>query len=1095
MKTNIKKLCSLLLTSALLLSTVPFVGASAEAPNDEVTLSDGSKWLAQLGSNVALECTNDGVWGDYKITPSESADSGFKVMPAEPVAVNDEVDLSCYYDGSAPTFGYSARYSLDGLRSSKANYGQIEFYREETGNKTKVFLAYNGGTAEIAKFTATRATLANITIVKQDGSYYVSYKGNVLDAKNYSSELQEAVKLENYFPTELLENNGMLYFFCTAASLRGGARLILHKHRENYTTTYSHLVAGGDRNTPDSWAIKSGMPSAKTYTVDAAAWQGQFGVEGIAGGDSASYGIPVATVKQGELTSNTFMLLNQLSATPSANRYHYFDFSNDPTFATKDTVSIIYVTTAGATAHVAYNGQTKGCLNYLNGGAWYNCHFVSDGTKITGIYMMTGSQGGTWDAPADTTLQVGKPIYLRVRVDNNSDVITLTSKVMFPAGALPTTNAYTPADTLNAATVAALESDDIAAAKETADAFYASDYRYAASYEAEIAAAQIEFKYHSEKIAAAAAVDAAIENLAASVAVEDLLYQDIAAVQSVSDAYDALDVYAKTLVKNYATLQAYLAAIEGLTDDGRYRTSDGTVYRVKYDSDAIALDSDSDNGALEATLKGPQSAENSYLGVVTQDRYPIVSGKYEVAQYFGTADNSGRFGLTAEDPGDDTVFEGKTNNSFVLYRTESGNSNTFYALVDGESTECYKRSGTTRARIWRVGVTKQNGSYYMTVDDQVIDGTGYSEEVQEAVKLENHFDADFLANNYGVHFFAFAKSMHGGAYFRPTVTVENNLILDVQDRFGDPNNSVSGIAEKNVPSSSLTAGEDGNTYTFDVPSNGSVTLAEPINPDGFKIKANMATAGGNQLVSFAFSNDPLFLSEDTISLSIMQFSNATQTVYCNGAERTSRFSGFYGNSVVHTISFVKQEDDTYKLRLFTPGNDLTAREPDFASLMDAPIYLKISGAAATEPTITITNSVEDEPAFTTKEALDTATEGFLDAEATELAGEADATVETAYADTVDWWSYGDIIAELQDTVGAFTERQADAMQNAAKLREIADYINELATPDAPHMVTFRKVLLGADESSESYDFHHDESQNVLDLIRMKKILAGIVTKK
>ena len=158
-----------------------------------------------------------------------------------------------------------------------------------------------------------------------------------------------------------------------------------------------------------------------------------------------------------------------------------------------------------------------------------------------------------------------------------------------------------------------------------------------------------------------------------------------------------------------------------LEDDGLYRTDDGNIYRVVYDPEAIKLGSDETNGALTAKLLTAQSASNTYFTAVTQTKFPILSGKYELSQYFGTGDNSARFGFAADDY--DDIIGGKLNNSFVMYRTEAGNNTIFYTLVDGVSTECYS-CVATRARIWTVGVTKINGSYYVTVDGTAITGEG-----------------------------------------------------------------------------------------------------------------------------------------------------------------------------------------------------------------------------------------------------------------------------------------------------------------------------------------------------------------------------------
>lgn len=191
-----------------------------------------------------------------------------------------------------------------------------------------------------------------------------------------------------------------------------------------------------------------------------------------------------------------------------------------------------------------------------------------------------------------------------------------------------------------------------------------------------------------------------------------------------------------------------------------------------------------------------------------------------MSYYFGNLSNdqSSTFGLAADMA--DALGDGSTNNTFALVRTESGNVNTFYVVADGAVTPCYVAKGTTRARNWLVGVVKVGENYYMTVDGTAVTGEGYSAAVQEALKLNNHFSREFLERNGSVHFYVKSKSMNAGASLRPTVKVENNLILNTQNRYSD-RNGAGAIAEYNIPAATgLTATEDGNVYTFQVPSAG-----------------------------------------------------------------------------------------------------------------------------------------------------------------------------------------------------------------------------------------------------------------------------------
>lgn len=1079
---KLKKILSLLLAAAFVTAAMPLSGLTSAAEVPELALSDGSVWLADLGSDAVLDVNSA---GDYKITTGTdaSANANFKLMPKTRFsALTDSVALSCDYRADATSFGFKTDYSLDGLRGNSNEYGSVEFYRVEAGNSTTIQMYVNGSAVDIKNFTATRATLRDIRIIEQNGSYYVKYGDWVLDGTGLSEEIQNAVKLENYFPRELLANNGMLYFFCTAVSISSGngARIIIHNSFGDRSRNYSHTISE-DANTPSAWVI---TPDKAETTYNSS--DGSYSFSARAGGTMSSFGIPVTTVTKGETESKSFKTWNTFSAKPAGDRYNYFDFSNDPTFAedSTETVSVIYVPDAGETAHVAYGGTTIGCLNMLldSGYTWY---FTSDGTNVTGLDIHSGTYGGTFTG--FNKLQVGKPIYLRIRKYYYDDGLTLTSEVKVSDSTLAA-----QVDALNESVNTAAASDDVYTAKTAVNAFYESELRYAASYEAEAKASDILIAYNNQIKDDAEKVDSAVNALPP---VDELIYQDKATIEAVRAMFDALNNDAKALVKTRDTLIEYEKAAESLVeDDGRYRTSDGSVYRVVYDPEGISLGSDEVNGALKTSVVGDASNSKSELGVVTGKKFPIVSGKYEMSQYFGIKDNSGRFGFAADD--DENIFEGGYRNSFIMYRTENKFDTKLYTLIDGKTQECYSCTAT-RARLWTIGVTKQDGSWYVTVDGNAITGEGYSDEVKESLKLENHFSAEFLKNNYSVHFFMYASSMHGAAYLRPTVSVENNLVLDVRDRMNDPNSGVEGIVEKNVVNSSLTVSESGNVYNFDVPSVGSVILSEPLNKDGFSIKASMPLLSGNQWVYYTFSNDPDFLSGDEVEVVIVQFANTDgqNTVWYNGAERTDRFSGFYGGSVTRKLSFVN-DGGVYKLRLFTEGSDVIVSSPDFASLMKKPIYLKVTGDAYTEPNITITNHVSDNPAYTDSAALDQATEAYLAKEATVLGASIDSEISEIYSDKINFVYNKDKADALLTKLSTLSNRQKSEVKNSAQLYEINNYLISLANTDAESLVVCRRLLLGSIEwTAGNYDFYHDDSIDILDMIRMKKIIAEIEKKK
>ncbi|MBQ7725672.1 MAG: InlB B-repeat-containing protein [Clostridia bacterium] len=500
-------------------------------------------------------------------------------------------------------------------------------------------------------------------------------------------------------------------------------------------------------------------------------------------------------------------------------------------------------------------------------------------------------------------------------------------------------------------------------------------------------------------------------------------------------------------------------------DANSARTDDGTQYQLLYDRRRISVSSHPEDGSLVASRINTTSNRNSYFGAFTKSTYPILSGKYMLSQDFETEDGFASFGLSAEAESEN-LFGDAGNNRFVLYRSVSEGVTTFYVVIAGEKKPCCKINATTGVRMWTVGVTKQNGSYYMTVDGVAVTGSGYSEQVQSACKLENHFAEEFLGNNYSVHFLMYADCMNGDAYLHPSVTVDDNLILDVQNRCTDRNLGFDGTVEYNVPNYSLSTDGNRHIYRFEVPSAGSVTVTEPVNPKGFSIQASMAQSPGGKTVKFIFSNDPTFLSGNQISVDVY------------------RYIRYYEGAV--TLSFA-QEDEITKLHISIPQGSVAIPPLDFSSLTGAPIYLKITGGAGSEPTVTLSNTTSVSPAYTTAAALAAATQNFLAAEAVANAQALDGFVREIYADAINWWSYRTKIHIAVAASESYTDRQKAALTATAELTELEAYIQSLETADATGIAGCRKGLLGFSYGDKNYDYYHDGVLDIRDLVRLKKI--------
>ena len=1068
MKTNCTKALSLLLVLAFLMSAVPLFGLTSAAETAEIELDDGSAWLTELGSNVAF---TQNAPGDYIFNGVDgtTANTDFSVISKTGfVAGEDVYGVALDFRGTAPQFGFTDETVLE-------SDNRVTFYREESANKTTLSVYVDGQKYEVWNGTATRASMCKIAIVEQDGSFYLSFRGTVVDGAGLADAAQEYLKLENHFSGELLANGGMLHFFLKAASFNPSnpPRIVkLGAITQAYSASTGYTF-GGDTNTPASWSFTGAVPAvafdstSRKYTYTAAA-----------AGTSVRLGLPVAQVG-GAAEDAVFSAKITRDAAPSSNEWLSVDFSNDPAFTDGAVESVSTVEIGGATqVHFIYGGKTITANYNMYNGANTSFTFSGDEENVTGLLINVGGQQVNVTLTGNV-LKVGEPIY--ARFNKPASNVTRTYTITVPAF---NDSAIAVRDALVNCTT-----EDAVAAKALAEAYLATDIAFDVAAQEKLTAV---YQAYEQQIGSLAkAIDDAV---AALPPIDELLWQDKEAIDAVTAQYDSAPAEVKALVTSAVRIEEYRAAAAALVDTGVYRTGDGTRYRVQYDPAYIQIGSRAGDNALTATILGGQNDPKSALSIVTENTYPILSGQYEMSYYFGNLanDQSSTFGLAADMA--DALGDGSTNNTFALVRTESGNVNTFYVVAEGAVTPCYVAKGTTRARNWLVGVTKIDNDYYMTVDGTAVTGEGYSAAVQEALKLNNHFSREFLEHNGSVHFYVRSKSMNAGASLRPSVKVENNLILNTQNRYTDRNGATA-IAEYNIPAAtSLTTTADGNVYTFQVPSAGSVTLAEPVNPDGFQVKAYMPLASGNQWVKFTLSNDPTFSDGTEVSFHLIQFTNGQNVVYADGKEQTARFSGFYGNSTVRTLSLVEQ-DGVYRLRIYTPGNDLMASTLDLTALIGQPIYLKISGDAGVEPAFTITNCATDTPYLTTQAALDAATESLLAEEAVAVAQALDAAIGEIYVRSTDFCLYKDEAAQLRTRMAQLSARQDGAVSGKAQLQEIWEYLVSL--PDTVNEETLaecRKALLSLTKPVVSYDFCRDGVLDIRDLVRIGDLLEAELKK-
>lgn len=1107
MKRHLKKLLSILLAAAFVLSMLPFSGVLAA--DESPTLADGSEWLLRTSSGsvtLAASEKDGGYTGEYTATTDGGAN--WRAMKKEQYPILSTTFNESIWYNPYGYIGFSTEYAIDETAAS----GSVVFRRSHNdGNYSSSFEIYaNGGWQSIGTATGvTRDRYDATSVVYQDGSYYLKYGGTVMNGC-------DAARLENYFPAEFLANDGMVYFFFGMATDRAATARFKPSSAAGTRGRVFSLESFGDRNGPAN-ASFGALPTGVTYDTAS----GSYNVTGSVSGFGATLGIPVTTVSTGYGTAPAFTVKANYGSFPSSAQFISINFSNDPTFSTGtvEQVQIAYVGNSDLNNHVQYYNRTSGRWDTIGAlpsilfGTPYTYTFLEENGVITGLTIANGSSltiSGFGELAAD------QPIYMQIAKKTSSEQFTTVFDVIPSSGTAAQTEIAAIEDGI--AAIGSVTADNTTAAKSALDALYTSALRWATTYDTQTAASRLVLEYDAAVTQKAAALTAQID----SYDVASLRWQDKDAIAALVADYEAQPEAVKALVTNAAKLAELTAAVEALTFDNTYITSNGDTFYVECDLDKVSLGSAS-NGALTARPIADADTSATEFGAATTRKTPILLGSYDLSFYFGQI-GSARIGFTTNSGAD--IFHGTDGNTFALYRTESSNTTCLLVVIDGVTVEC-ARFTATRVNLATVGVVEQNGSYYVSYNGKVIDGAGYSQEVQEAVKLENTFDAQFLANNGMVNFFISSESLHdytNAVYFHPAVSVENGLIADGSDLIlGDRNGGMGGITEYNDVATTRTENGDGTTtYTYNVPSAGNgVILASPINPNGFTLDAVMGTVSGNQWVHYSFSNDPTFRDGTEISFDLIQFTDGQCSVFYNGEVgwvtpyNTVRFVNFYKAGFAWKVSFV-ESDGAYHIRLNGPsayGVQVDVSAIDFSSLMGKPIYMRIKGGQGITPQVSVTTATTDAPAVLTQDSTyDELTAFYADTtryssyEALDAASELYASLVAVPKANVEKTGINASIAKLAQTpedyflnrgtvdtlnilYEGFTDREKDFVDK--RLAEINSYLGALADTDAAGMARLRKTLLGAETAETSlYDYRYDNALDIRDLVRMKKDAAS-----
>lgn len=1102
MKSKMKKLLSLLLVLCFALTMIPISGitASAEAATVSKVTGNGAAYSVTYNSDYVTmsETVNNGLL----LTTTSGAgtsNTGISVTTETMYPIlSSTFDVQCHFADNGATILFYKDINGKEFTIRLINYANraILQTKDENGEYVKC--------ADIAGCVSART--AFIGVAEVDGSYYLTYDGIAVTGADFdvSDAVKEALKLENTFSKTALENDAMFYFGFRTASLKGNAYIVPHV---NYVGDGYAVEIGtqyGDRNTTDVTTI------IKPTTATTASYADGVYTFNVALNTSVGLLTPIATTEaEGGFGADYDSYGNgYCDATYSfANSANGSALSSFGVFG--DGTGLFQIKNASGKVQKCDGGTNNGSNTFIHYasptfGAWKHVISHSGGARLW-IQGPVGYQATNTYPNMNfaNVLGEGKNVYLDISYTKD------VTGVKINPGKTSESNVTLPDDATDLATV-----------KTALDAFYADDSRYMGyTYDELVKATELLYAYEVGIIETAAAFDAKVDALPA---IEDLLYQDKATVEALVAEYNGYSDEIKAEIKNYSSLETYLSAVENIEFNGYYRTSNGDLYKVDYDSANIEIGSDKNNGALTATLIGTGSAKGTDLGVITTEKFPIVSGKYQIQQYFGNLDASGRFGIAISD--DEDIYHRVQNGRFALFRMESGDTNTFYVDIDGGAVPCYTVANTTRNRMWNIGVTKQNGSWYMTIDGNVVDGTGYSEAVQNAVKLENYFGEEFLANDGMVHFFMYAASMHGSAYLRPMTSIENGLIVSERDAYKDQNVVSNGVTYANADTTVENDGKD-DVYTIDANAGTSVTFTSPINTNAFYI--DIDSASGEDVVAYTFSNYVNNLS-DSVSVTVnrdgvycslkylgekLAITGTAEhitsgTLFCDGGQYTSSHPGFWKHQIGTTNNAGIQINGPSAY-----GVEVISTAPDFSSILGdgKDVYLTITvnkpskikvklGNNMPALSVTLPENAEDVDAaqtaldafyadaarYTSYEAMVKATDLYNEIEARKMGAEVDERVAAIGVENKKQYSnHLDSLKVLASTYNMMTVAQRKYFSEDANV--MMTYYNNLADASAINLTNLRKMLLGAiDEDIPAYDYCYDDELNILDLVRMKK---------
>lgn len=486
---NNKKVLSAICCVVFLISVVfpAFSFALAEDPEAEITLSDTSKWKILTDADKNTFTTDDNGRYYFETTAPDTDASSFKVISQKSYPLSSGYLMRCYEGSGAENyFGLSTEYSLGLNDSNSIRFCRVNGYNGEENTVALKILCNGKYEVVISKAGYTRNRFSKIGVVKQNGSYYLSWNGIVLNGNGCSKEVEDACKLENHFATKLLDNGAFMHFYCGCSKmhLSDGFCLQIEKSFDNGFLKSSIDNYGADPNNPALMSKANEISGSadkdnKVYSVSIK----------NSGSSTIAPMVPVTAIDE-EGNSPTFRIeCYNRDFDVAGQQWFGITFSDDPTFSNGKEKTIYYVQIANkGGVHCGYfDGDIWktyfGANNNLfnnndpDDNARYYYFGKSDGKVYLYVYGSAFIDKSAAYKIEDFSQFTGKNIYVRF---NNRSVTTgaTTTAVVTPSDS---ENISAEIEKINKIIDSKPESlDDIT---EVIEKYDSNPYRYAVSTE------------------------------------------------------------------------------------------------------------------------------------------------------------------------------------------------------------------------------------------------------------------------------------------------------------------------------------------------------------------------------------------------------------------------------------------------------------------------------------------------------------------------------------------------------------------------------------------------------------------------------------